>query len=209
MSSLLLFLSLLQLASAHFHVDYPYWRGDSFKTQYTRPCGGVNVTTNRTEWPVNGGSLLFSAGHPWAITYVNLGIGNDDSVIFDVPLIPAFNQTGNGTVCFSKIQVPEGTQISPGTNASIQVIQLSELGSALYNCADITFSDNAGLLRSDKCQNSTNIGWRPLGASTSTTGTASTATNSNAASGLIVGLSTSKGIGVFVALLFNMAGGLF
>ncbi|EEP77247.1 predicted protein [Uncinocarpus reesii 1704] len=133
MAFLLLFLSLLQLATAHFHVDYPYWRGNSFKTQWERPCGGVNVTTNRTEWPLDGGSLLFAPSHPWAITYVNLGLGSDDTVIFNISLVEAFNQTGNGTLCFPKITIPEGTPISAGTNASIQVIQLSELGSALYN----------------------------------------------------------------------------
>jgi len=152
----------IQLVSAHFKVHYPYWRGDSFATQWTRPCGGVNVTTNRTQWPVDGGSVKFGPGHPWAITYVNLALGSDNSVNFNISLVEGFNQTGNGTFCFPKIDIPKGINVSAGTNASIQVIQLSALGSALYNCADITFSTDAKVLGSDMCTNSSGIGWQPL-----------------------------------------------
>ncbi|KKZ65887.1 hypothetical protein EMCG_08392 [[Emmonsia] crescens] len=155
---------LLQLVSAHFSVKYPFWRGNSYSTQWTRPCGGVNVTTNRTEWPLDGGSFLFSPSHHWAITYVNLGLGSDDSVIFNISLVEGFNQTGNGTFCFPKIRIPEGLGLTAGSNASIQVIQLTELGSALYNCADITFSENAELLSTDMCKNSSGISWKPIGA---------------------------------------------
>ncbi|EEH38585.1 hypothetical protein PAAG_08312 [Paracoccidioides lutzii Pb01] len=157
---------LLQLASAHFSVKYPTWRGDSFSTQWNRPCGGVNVTNNRTQWPLDGGSVLFSPSHPWAITYVNLGLGSDDKVIFNISLVSGFNQTGNGTFCFPKIQIPPSLNFAAGTNASLQVIQLSELGSALYNCADITLSKDTKLLSTERCANSSGINWKPLGAAT-------------------------------------------
>jgi hypothetical protein len=91
------------------------------------------VTTNRTQWPLDGGSLVFHGSHPWAFTYVNLGLGSDDTVIFNISLVHGFNQTGNGTFCFPKISVPKDISVSAGTNASLQVIQLSALGSALYN----------------------------------------------------------------------------
>jgi hypothetical protein len=100
------------------------------------------VTTNRTQWPVDGGSLVFHGSHPWAFTYVNLGLGSNDSVIFNISLVEGFNQTGNGTFCFPKISIPTGISVSAGTNASLQVIQLSELGSALYNVSpsiDLSF----------------------------------------------------------------------
>ncbi|KAM5453169.1 hypothetical protein MaudCBS49596_002946 [Microsporum audouinii] len=149
----------LRLVSAHFRVEYPYWRGNSFKTQYTRPCGGVNITTNRTEWPVDGGSILFKPTHPWALTYVNLGLGENNSVIFDHILVPGFNQTGNGTFCFPKISIPKGLGIQDGTNASLQIVQVSEGGSSLYNCMDITFSNSpSNLLAQDMCVNSTGVG---------------------------------------------------
>ncbi|WEW59878.1 hypothetical protein PRK78_005359 [Emydomyces testavorans] len=171
--------------------------------------GGVNVTTNRTEWPVDGGSLVFAPGHPWAFTYVNLGIGSDDNIIFNVTLVPVFNQTGNGTFCFPKIPIPKGTPISAGTNASVQVIQIGETGSSLYNCADITFSDKAQLLSEDRCKNSTGIGWKPIGASattngsSSTTSTSATATKSNAAPEI----SVTWNVGL-AGLLFGLVGNL-
>lgn len=95
--------------------------------------GGVNVTTNRTEWPLGGGSLLITPSHSWSITFVNLGIGSDDTVIFNISMIEGFNQTGNGTFCFPKIPIPQGLGLTSGSNASIQVVQVNEHGSALYN----------------------------------------------------------------------------
>ncbi|KAK2740458.1 hypothetical protein FQN57_006085 [Myotisia sp. PD_48] len=196
-SLFLIFALALSLVSAHFDVDYPYWRGDSFSTQYTRPCGGVNVTNNRTDWPLDGGSLLFNPTHHWAITYVNLGLGQDDAIVFNISLVEGFNQTGNGTFCFPKIQIPEGLPISAGTNASLQVIQLGELGSALYNCADITFTDDAQLLSSDECSNSTGISWQPIG---------STATSDSEPSGTGSPSSTASPKGAAPRLAENVLG---
>lgn len=97
------------------------------------------MTTNRTEWPLDGGSVLFNPSHEWAITYVNLGLGSDDSVIFNISLVEGFNQTGNGTFCFPKIRIPQGLGLTAGSNASIQVVQLTELGSALYNVSSLSY----------------------------------------------------------------------
>ncbi|KAK2801829.1 hypothetical protein FQN50_007574 [Emmonsiellopsis sp. PD_5] len=189
MSFLIICLTLLlPLANAHFSVTYPYWRGDSFATQWERPCGGVNVTSNRTEWPLDGGSVLFKPSHPWAITYVNLGLGSDESVVFNISLIEGFNQTGNGTLCFPKVPIPSDLGLATGANASIQIIQLTELGSALYNCADITLSEDAKLLSDDQCTNSTGIGWQHLEGDASTTGSAPSPTPSaGAGSTLLIG----------------------
>ncbi|PGG98808.1 hypothetical protein GX51_06604 [Blastomyces parvus] len=190
----------LQLVSAHFSVKYPFWRGNSYSTQWTRPCGGVNVTTNRTEWPLDGGSLLFSPTHHWAITYVNLGLGSDDSVIFNISLVEGFNQTGNGTFCFPKLEIPQGLGIAAGSNASLQVVQLTELGSALYNCADITFSENAEVLSTDTCTNSSGIGWKPIGAAAPTNNTP--ADNGVGAALSVDQTAKTLGLGVIMALLF-------
>lgn len=105
------------------------------------PGGGVNVTTNRTQWPVDGGAILFRPTHHWALTYVNLGLGDDDSIIFNNTLVPGFNQTGNGTFCFPKISIPAGLGIRDGTNASLQIVQESAGGAALYNVCTYIFPD--------------------------------------------------------------------
>lgn len=168
MSISIILLTCLQLVSAHFSIDYPYWRGDSFTapaSQYNRPCksypthssspliqnqsanpphltiytppgAGVNQSlshTNRTLWPLTGGSVVLHVSHPWAITYVNLGLGGDNTTVFNISLVPNFNQTGNGTFCLPAIKLPSNVVVSNGTQASLQVIQLGETGSALYN----------------------------------------------------------------------------
>ncbi|KAG0124336.1 hypothetical protein HOY82DRAFT_494079 [Tuber indicum] len=151
--------------SAHFAVTYPYWRGDSYATQWTYPCGGVNQSvsdSNRTAWPLDGGSLVFTPTHDNAQTYINLGVGNNVTRL-NITLVHPFNQTGNGTFCFPKISIPSGLGIGEGTNASIQVIQLSHNGGALYNCADITFKKDAPGPPTGMCVNSTGVGAEPLG----------------------------------------------
>lgn len=163
----IILVTCLQLVSAHFSIDYPYWRGDSFAepaSQYNRPCksfpspslppliqiqsaspylttytrtgAGVNQSlsnTNRTLWPLTGGSVLLHVSHPWAITYVNLGLGGDNTTVFNISLVPNFNQTGNGTFCLPAIKLPSNVMVSNGTRASLQVIQIGETGSSLYN----------------------------------------------------------------------------
>lgn len=157
----IILLTCLQLVSAHFSIDYPYWRGDSFTapaSQYNRPCkssptnakpicpqhltiytpsgAGVNQSlsnTNRTLWPLTGGSVVLHVSHPWAITYVNLGLGGDNTTTFNISLVPNFNQTGNGTFCLPAIKLPSNVVVSNGTQASLQVIQIGETGSSLYN----------------------------------------------------------------------------
>lgn len=199
MSISIILLTCLQLVSAHFSIDYPYWRGDSFTapaSQYNRPCAGVNQSlshTNRTLWPLTGGSVVLHVSHPWAITYVNLGLGGDNTTTFNISLVPNFNQTGNGTFCLPAIKLPRDVVVSNGTQASLQVIQLGETGSALYNCADITFSSDAKILGNDKCLNSTGVGGLALtsssssssgGGNTTTSSTSSTSSAAAASSGV-------------------------
>jgi hypothetical protein len=101
---------------------------------------------------------LFASSHPHAITFVNLALGTNVSV-FNISIVPIFNQTGNGTFCLDRIPLDDQKLgIEEGDNASLQVIMIGESGSALYNCADITFSKNATLLNSTMCANSTGVG---------------------------------------------------
>ncbi|XMA09733.1 hypothetical protein WAI453_002524 [Rhynchosporium graminicola] len=84
-------LCLASLTTAHFTIDYPEMRGDSFAngaSQFVYPCAGVNQTaqTNRTLWPLDGGAEYPS---------------------FNISLTPSLlNQTGNGTLCIPKPVYP-------------------------------------------------------------------------------------------------------
>jgi len=88
---------------------------------------------NRTDWPLEGGSLKLDLHHPWTYVFVNLGLG-DNVTNFNYTLTPEFwNSTGKGTLCVSELPLPADLSVADGTKASIQVVTLGESGSALYN----------------------------------------------------------------------------
>jgi hypothetical protein len=136
---------------------YPEMRGDSFATgasQYVFPCRqitfrsnwslltfpGANVNqtakTNRTVWPLTGGSISLELHHAWTYVFLNLGIGTNYPT-FNISLGPLYNSSGNGTLCLPQITLPTGLPISDGTNASIQVVTVGDRGSALYNVSHL------------------------------------------------------------------------
>jgi hypothetical protein len=111
----------------------------------TIPGANISETTdlsNRTQWPVTGGSLSLQVSHPWALTYVNLGIGTNVSS-FNISLVNGFNQTGNGTFCLKetgKAALAAGlakanlsAESLAGMQGSLQVIQIASTGASLYN----------------------------------------------------------------------------
>lgn len=202
---------LASLATAHFTIEYPEMRGDSFATgasQYIYPCANVNQTeaTNRTLWPLTGGSLSLDLHHPWTYLFVNLGLGTVYPT-FNITLTNQFlNETGNGILCMSQVGLPSSFTPSDGQNASIQVVTVGASGSALYNCADITFSSNATTLSGDKCTNSSNVKISVVDGTTATTSAANSSSTHSAASGKSSELMTAASIavvlgGVFASLL--------
>jgi hypothetical protein len=117
---------------------------------------------------------------------VNIAIGNSinedqDSNPYSVSMVPLFNQTGaNSTFCIPKIKIPKSiaSQVKVGVNATIQVIQLTATGAALYGCIDLTFSateaDRFGspAVWNQFCFNGTGMGGKALGSTgPSTNGT--------------------------------------
>ncbi|CZT08592.1 uncharacterized protein RAG0_13597 [Rhynchosporium agropyri] len=176
-------LCLASLTIAHFTIDYPEMRGDSFAngaSQYVYPCAGVNQTaqTNRTLWPLDGGSVKLKLHHKWTYLWINLGLGAEYPS-FNISLTPSLlNQTGNGTLCIPKVPLPANTKPVNGQQASVQVVTGGASGVALYNCADITFSTNATSLSGDDCQNSPGVSVAVVSASSTTT-TPATNTTTN------------------------------
>ncbi|KAI1128763.1 hypothetical protein F5Y10DRAFT_264796 [Nemania abortiva] len=157
-------LSLLAIAgqvSAHFSVTYPVWRADSLAenttySQWDYPCAGVPYGAgNKTEWPIDGGSVVLDLHHPWEYLYINLGLG-ENTTNFNISLTPELlNVTGSGNFCIPALPVP--TTVADGQNATIQFVTGGESGSALYNCADIVFKSSANPLSGGICANSTGV----------------------------------------------------
>ncbi|KAM3082343.1 hypothetical protein ACMFMF_002008 [Clarireedia jacksonii] len=131
------FLALLTLfssiASAHFTLNYPYWRGDSFEepaSQWTYPCAGIPTTLNRTIYPTTAFPIALSLHHPWTYIFVNLGLGSNVTN-FNISLTPApLNETGAGELCLGDFVLPEGVALHDGLNATLQVVTVGESGSA-------------------------------------------------------------------------------
>jgi len=165
-------LALATCSSAHFVINYPADRGNSYNTQFQFPCGGLSQNGNRSAWPTNGGAISIVPLHDFAFTTINLAIGNTIQETTDVNrynhvMKPIFNQTGgNGTFCIPKLNIPASLKplVKAGVNATIQIVQLVASGSALYNCADITFSDSEANrfanpeIWGEYCFNSSNMG---------------------------------------------------
>ncbi|EPE09813.1 expression library immunization antigen 1 [Ophiostoma piceae UAMH 11346] len=181
------------LASAHFGIEYPVWRADSLNnesySQYIFPCAGVPTDLangNRTDWPATGGSLSLDLHHPWSYIYINIGLG-DNVTNFNYSLTPSFlNETGKGILCLDHLPLPVDLAPSDGQHATIQVVAGGKSGSALYNCADITFRTNATITNygNGNCTTSEGVSYQVVVEQTNTTSSASDAspTASGAAS---------------------------
>ncbi|KAL7266541.1 hypothetical protein RUND412_010910 [Rhizina undulata] len=168
----LAFFLTLQLVNAHFEILYPGWRGNSLHTneQWIYPCGGLDVTTNRTKWPITGGAVAvipgWNSGHPTSFFYINMGYGSDPANMTNI-MQPVFQTTGPssnpfpGTWCLPQVPLPANASVSVGDNATIQVIQVALHGASLYNCADVTLVDaaDADPIPDGYCTNSSDIGF--------------------------------------------------
>ena len=90
--------------------------------------------------------MAFMPTHPWAQTYINLGLGNNVTR-FNITLMEPFNQTSNGTICLPHVTLPDDmmASVKEGDLASIQIIQLSHTGGALYNVFPSLFPQFPGI----------------------------------------------------------------
>ena len=104
--------------------------------------GGMEISKNRTKWPVGGGAVGFQPGwfqgHATAFIYINLGDGNVPAN-YNMIMQPVFEITGPqntiypGSVCLPQVPLPVNYTAKVGNNATIQVIELAQHGAALYN----------------------------------------------------------------------------
>ncbi|PMD54721.1 uncharacterized protein K444DRAFT_667373 [Hyaloscypha bicolor E] len=98
------------LASAHFNLDYPTARGLDEDTLGTFPCGGQNtVSTNRTSFPISGGSIALTMGYIDANVAVYIGFGSAVGSAFNTVVRPTFIEQGLGNFCMTGIEIPGGS----------------------------------------------------------------------------------------------------
>ncbi|KAI8201526.1 hypothetical protein K4K52_007133 [Colletotrichum sp. SAR 10_76] len=137
--------------------------------QWMYPCGGLNVTQNRTHWPLEGGAIAvqpgYNSGHQSALMYVNIGLGEVPSN-FTTVMVPMFHLTGptndayDGTVCLPHVPLPRSVEPREGDLATIQVVQAARHGGALFSCVDIIFTGDESKIASvndSNCFNSSGL----------------------------------------------------
>lgn len=133
-SSTVTFLAtLLPLASAHFRLLHPAARGFDENVLGNFPCGGQNVSPNRTLWPSKAGPIQLEMGHPLSAVEVFLGLGNDVGSSFNITLVPIFQVQGLGQFCMSAVTLPSDLKVVDGQNATIQVVTNGDPSGGLYN----------------------------------------------------------------------------
>ncbi|KAB5578048.1 hypothetical protein GE09DRAFT_538951 [Coniochaeta sp. 2T2.1] len=188
MRFLLWLLAFLSLSEAHIVFTYPGTRGNNLITnetfpyamQWTYPCGGLNVTQNRTYFPTSGGTIAFQpgwfVGHAKGFLHVNLGYGTDGPdggpLHMDVPLVPRFtilgpsNNPWPGTLCLPDVSIPADAPVKAGDNVTLQISLVAQHGAALFSCADVVLTEPGDErlppLDDSICFNSTTIGFADL-----------------------------------------------
>lgn len=196
-------LALASVVSAHFKLDYPEARGFDEDKLVQFPCGSFDTPqTNRTLWPISGGQIALTMGHIEANVEVLIGFGNDPGSAFNTVLRPTFQETGLGDFCMTGFSLPDGLNVTEGTNATIQVITNGDPDGGLYNCADITFTSQA--VTGGTCQNGTGVTASSATISGSPNGTTSSSPSSTS-SGTAAATST-KAPGAASGLKVGMGG---
>lgn len=167
--------------------------------------GGMPTTTNRTKWPVKGGAVSVQPGwfqgHSKALFYINMGLGTTPPNM-SLPMMPVFqiigptNEPYPGTFCIPQVPLPAGVSVNVGDHATIQVIEASQSGAALYNvcwvflflvfffsrtrvlilwilqCVDIEFAEPEDVdeVTRDNCFNSSDISFNTIFTTSSLSG---------------------------------------
>lgn len=212
MRMLLAFTSALGLASAHFDLNYPPSRSSDEDKMPTFPCGGgTTPSPNRTQWPMAGGPVQLLMGHSNTNIQVLIGLGNDPGSAFNTVLVKTFTVNGLGNFCIASVPIPQGLNVTAGQNATIQVVSNGDSGGGLYNCADITFTDQAHP-QGEMCMNATSVQAvafsNPNANANTTTSSSSSSSGSSGGSGYGSSGSKSDASGLAVSLwgLFLGAG---
>ena len=102
----------------------------------------MEMSVNRTKWPVGGGAVGVQPGwfqgHSNALMYINLGDGTVPDN-YSLPMQTVFGIVGpdnvayNGSICIPQIPLPANYTAVVGNNATIQIIEIAQHGAALYN----------------------------------------------------------------------------
>ncbi|KAG6841056.1 hypothetical protein C0991_002267 [Blastosporella zonata] len=199
-------LALATAVNAHFQLQFPTPRGVFNEDNEPNFCDGyLTPASNRTTFPLSGGFLSLNSEHPQFTTGVLLSTAADPTSFNNfTQVVPYFQTEGEGSFCF-QLDFNSFTNTTAsfqnGENVTIQIVFDGGDGQ-LYQCADLTLSDDATIPSDVKCTNAT-------GSTTSTTAStgSSTAAPASTTSSGAIGKVASAGIAGLV--LSAVGAGLF
>ncbi|KAF8649814.1 hypothetical protein AX16_005579 [Volvariella volvacea WC 439] len=147
------------LVQAHFQLQFPPPRGPFVENQEPTFCDGYSTATdNRTRFPLDGGFFTFNSEHPsWTLGVLLSNSSNPTSFGDFVQVVPFFKDDGEGTFCIPLNFNANGTNAVDGQNVTVQIVFDGGDG-LLYQCADLTLSNNATIPSSGTCSNATSQG---------------------------------------------------
>ncbi|GME45643.1 hypothetical protein GTA08_BOTSDO09368 [Neofusicoccum parvum] len=193
---------------------WPADRPWSASADNTAPCGSSSGVSNRTQYPLDQGSVALSiADDAWNVQF-NIAFGNNPTTEddFSEQVVSNISSVQPGHQCYKLEDLPD--TVSAGTNGTIQLAYWSsyEGGSneTFYACADITFVEATAFTAQVPCFNVTasdfNSGDSSSTSSASTsTASATGATSDSSSSSSSSGLSTSDKAGIAIG---SVLGGL-
>ncbi|KAJ8107621.1 hypothetical protein OPT61_g8736 [Boeremia exigua] len=185
LSKSLVALALAPVAFAHFTLKYPESRGFDEDKESGFPCGGFDsVSSQRTDFPINGAPIQINLGHQQTNIAVYLAVGDNPGDGFSVVLHPQFVVSGFGDFCLGDVSIPSNLNVTEGTKATIQVITNAHSDGGLYQCSDVNLV-NTALSQSDfssNCKNGTGVSVTQENLSGNPNDTSSTQTTSGSAS---------------------------
>ncbi|KAG6902818.1 hypothetical protein C0995_011305 [Termitomyces sp. Mi166 len=202
----LLILAFVTAVSAHFQLQYPPPRGVFVENDEPTFCDGYKTSaTDRTTFPLSRGFFSLNSEHPQFTTGVLVSTaGNPTSFNDFTQAVPFFETKGEGLFCFPLdfSSLSNTTGLQDGQNVTIQIVYDGG-DSTLYQCADLTLSNNFTISDDVQCTNATETTDSASGPSTSSS-MAPASTQTSAAIGL--GNRLSAGI---VELLLGALGANF
>ncbi|KAF8898354.1 hypothetical protein BD779DRAFT_1666222 [Infundibulicybe gibba] len=163
LSTISLVAALSGVANAHFRLLYPAPRGEFVADLEPKFCGGYNdAVNNRSQFPLSGGFISLKTGHPGFTAGVLIStVQNPNS--FDNFSVngqqqfvrPFANEAAAGTFCIPlNMSDSNIAGVRDGANVTIQVVLGGSDGN-LYQCADLTLSQNYTIPSNTSCQNVT------------------------------------------------------
>lgn len=189
--SALALLACASSAAAHFTLDYPTSRGFDEDIESDNFCGGFhNVSLPRQAWYYKNGPIEIDSHHDSATVNIYISYSpptSAQSFLAAAPMRHDIAITGQGEFCFhanASASTEQGVNVAEGTNATIMVEYINNVHGHLYQCTDVTFTNDATVGSNITCTDQLTA--------ENTNGTSTSSASGSAASASSTGTSTSK-----------------